>query len=600
MSLAVENVTPVTVHDPRIVQQDRVYPVLKGAQEILYKQFTTNSISSSSIHFVCPPPSQNLYVDRRIHLRLPVELTCSIDSGLKNDRLLFQPSCFAIRSYPLQKAMETIQMTINNQNMSINISDVLSAMEHFNISDKLRQVDFSKCATYPCAQFQNFSDSWNAVAPAAFTDVSTGVGLPQYYRSQKSALAQWEESPLGSVQKQMAFVITANPKTAGNALANAKIQFVSTEPLFLSPLFWGDCEYDDSAFYGVNQMSFTFNFVGNVANRMLAIDAVAADLATTATEAGVRALKMTNTVSFNPTLAADLTEGGSYEPAILFQYLTPQLTDRGTTENRVLNYPYFSVERWPSNSQTVASQASATFTSNNVQFSSIPSKLYIFVRPTNSVLQKNPCQPDCFAAIQSINLQWGNRSGLLASASLQQLYDISVRAGCVLCYNDWAGVPMAKHAASAVYGQAGQQVYGTGSVLGIDPIDLGLDSIDAPGKLQKTSVYVSVVARNRAGVSLSMELYVVAVSQGIFTLFNGQASSLIGVLNSNDVLNSHDQTAGKMLSYSDARRMYGGNFLSDLKADLRSLAKKKVPKMAGMGATGAARVSRQSLADRLA
>lgn len=606
MSLAVEKVTPVTVHDPRVVQQERVYPVLKGGQEVLYKQFTTNAVSSSSVHFVCPPPSQNLYVDRRIHLRLPVELDCSIASGLIDDRKLFNPSCFAIRSFPLQKAMETVQMTINNQSMSINIGDVLSALEHFNISDKLRQVDFSKCATYPVSQFQNLSDSWNAVAASAHTDTSTGVGLPQYYRSQKSALALWEESPAGSCQKQMPFVVTENPDTASNAVANAKIQFVSTEPLFLSPLFWGDCDHDDSAFYGVNNMSFTFNFVGAKANRMLAIDFVGSNLVTGLTEAAARALTMTSTASFNPSAIANaISECGSYEAALLFQYITPQLTDRGQAMNKVLNYPYFNIERWPSNAQSVGSQTEVTFTSNNVQLSSIPSKIYIFVRPTNSVLQKNPAQSDCFAAIKSVNLQWGNRSGLLASASIQQLYDISVRAGCCLSYNDWAGVPLAKAASPSDYGSAGNQVYGSGSVLAIDPIDLGLDAIDAPGKLQKTSLYCSVQAINRAETSLSMELYVVAVSQGIFTLFNGQASSLIGVLNSNDVLNSHEQTSGQMLSYSDARRMYGGNFLSDIKSDLRSLAKKKKPKMMGMGAnsggavSGAARVSRQSLAERL-
>lgn len=598
MSLAVESVTPVTVNDPRVVQQDRVYPVLKGGQEVLYKQYSTNSISSSSIHFVCPPPSQNLYVDRRIHLRLPVEISLTCGSGLTDNSYLFTPSCLAIRSFPLQKAMETVQMTINNQSMSVNIGDILSALEHFNVSDKLRQIDFTKCAVYPCASTQNFSDSWRTVAAAV---APTGAGVAQYTRGAKSELSLWEESRLGSVQTQMPFYVTNNQIVASNAVATAStIQFVSTEPLFLSPLFWGDSEYDDSAFYGVNNMSFTFNFVGNPGNRMLAIDAKSAALV--ASETAARALSVTASVNFEPALNAALSAAGSYEAALLFQYITPQLVDRGQSMNKVLNYPYFNMERWPSNAQSVAANASATFTSNNVQLSSIPSKIYIFVRPENALLQRNPCSPDCFARIESISLQWGNRSGLLASASTQQLYDIAVRAGCCLSYSDWAALPMAKSVAASGFGAS--SIYGTGSILAIDPIDLGLDSIDAPGKLQQTSLYVSVNARNVSGVTMNMQLYVVAVSQGIFTLFNGQASSLIGVLNSNDVLNSHEQSAGRLISYAEARRTYGGNFLSDLKADLHGLMKKKkaAPMGAGIsgaGATGAARVSRQTLRDRL-
>jgi hypothetical protein len=173
-----------------------------------------------------------------------------------------------------------------------------------------------------------------------------------------------------------------------------------------------------------------------------------------------------------------------------------------------------------------------------------------------------------------------------------------------MSYNDWACLPMPKAITSANFANTDStsQVYGTGSILAIDPIDLGLDSIDAPGKLQQTSVYCSFVGRNLANADQEMEMYVVAVSQGIFTLFNGQASSLIGILNSNDILNAHEQYSGEMLSYDDARDMYGGNFYSDIKSDLRNLKKKMVPKQTGMGkgsgVSGGARVGRRNLKER--
>lgn len=107
MSLALEKLTPITVNDPRIVQEPRVYPVLKGANEVLYKRFTTTSVSQSSINFSCPPPSQHVYVDRRVHLVLPVRITMTA-TGLDPGQLLLNPNQCCLRSYPAQKALDTV------------------------------------------------------------------------------------------------------------------------------------------------------------------------------------------------------------------------------------------------------------------------------------------------------------------------------------------------------------------------------------------------------------------------------------------------------------------------------------------------------------
>ena len=111
MSLALEKLTPITVNDPRVIQEPRVYPVLKGANEVLYKKFTTTSVSQSSINFSCPPPSQHVYVDRRVHLVLPVRMTLTA-TGLTPGQRILNPNQCCIRSYPAQKALDTVQMTI--------------------------------------------------------------------------------------------------------------------------------------------------------------------------------------------------------------------------------------------------------------------------------------------------------------------------------------------------------------------------------------------------------------------------------------------------------------------------------------------------------
>jgi len=577
MSLAIQRVQPVTVHDPRILQQERIFPVLKGGEQVLYKIYTTTSISSSSVTFHCPPPSSNLYVDRRIHLRMPVRVTIpAIASGVNDGVYVLAQNKFAIRSFPLQKAMETIQMTLNNQSMSINIGDMISALECYNTCNKLRAIDYSKCASYPVNQAQSFYQILSSERSGMTNPGSVQAGMP-------GKGCPWK------------LYSSSNAITAGNDTEVQYVDFVSCEPLFLSPLYWGADSGNDAGFYGLKTMDFTFNFNGNSANRMIAIDAVG--LYSTDDEAA-RALTLACSVDFQP---ASFSWSESV-PALLFQYITPQLVDRGNAMQQVLNYPYFNIERYPTDETTIVKNLgnSITINSTNVQLNSIPTKLYVFCRANNTQMQKNPYAPDAFyrlsqSAGSALTLQWGNRSGLLASASKQQLYDICVRAGCTLSYADWSGVAQQ----SAIVAAAGQLTastvfYGTGSVIAIDPIDLGLDSISAPGKLDQITLQVSATWENPSKVTSNCTMYVVAVSAGIFTLFNGQASCLIGVLNSTDILNSHAQSESKMLNYFDTKEIYGGGFLNDLKSNLRHLRSKKVAAV-----EGGSRVSRQTLASRL-
>jgi len=593
MSLALERINPITVHDPRIIQSDRTFPVLKGGEQVLYKIYTTTNISSSSITFHCPPPSANLYVDRRIHLRVPVRVTVPvIASGLINSTYVVSNGGFAIRSFPLQKAMETVQMTINNQAMSINIGDILSALEHYNSSLKLNSIDYSKCASYPASLCQQFGD---------IRGLSRSPLLPNSMSAHMN------------VPRSAPFTAVTNAVTSGNATgATVVIDFVSCEPLFLSPLFWGESSLNNSGFYGVKTMDFTFNFVGNAGNRMIAVDPyllyTAGDVTGTRDDTVACAATFN---SFNPAFSYS-TEA---VPALLFQYITPQLVDRGNAMQQVLNYPFSNIERYPNDSGTVPTAVASglptgqqtVINSSNVQLSSIPTKIYIFARANNTQMQLNPFSPDCFMRLDSLNLQWGNRSGLLAQASRQQLYDISVRAGCTQSYADWAGLPQAANigadradfTAGKQIGLVTQQYYGTGTIMAIDPVDLGLDSVDAPGKLEQITLQINgTYAWLGNTVPNGVTQYVVCVSAGVFTLFNGQASSLIGVLNSNDILNSHAQSGAQMLNYFDTKQVYGGGFLSDLASNLKHLKVKKA-KCAGGAVDGGRAIARGSLRDRL-
>lgn len=544
MSLAIDRLKPVTVNDPRIIQQKRIYPVLKGANEVLYKQFTTQSISQSSITFSCPPPSQNVYCDRRIHLVLPVRLTLTA-TGLDAGQLLLNPHQCCLRSYPAQKALDTVQMTLNNQSMSINIADSISAMEHFNIDRKLRAVDYSKCPTYGACQSQEFSDLFLA------------------NRSPMSSYGDGQDD-----LAPQAFPFTVVSQTNDNAgpgvsTAVSVVDFVTTEPLFLSPLYWGGFDNDVSAFYGLKTFDMVLNFANRGGNRMLAIDRVSA---------GVQL----NPTSWNTQMQfANFAGGFSYEqnqPVLLFQYLTPQMSDKAASMERILDYPFFQVERYPTDLPVLAPGSRTQVSSNNVQLNSIPSKMYIFARKRNADLLADPFSTDTFLKLNSINIQWGNRNGVLGGASNRQLYDLACKNGFTGTWAAWSGEKLNKPVlASAGFGTAAEQYAGLGSILALDTLDLGLSDLDAPGKLAQLMLQVTADITNVSTQPIQPTLYVVIISQGIFTIYNGQASSLVGVLTSQDILNSHKQTGHAMITYSEVRRINGGNFLSDIRDGLKEV-----------------------------
>lgn len=631
MSLALQSVTPITVHDPKVVQQDRIYPVLKGGQEVLYKQFVSTNVASTSVGFHCPPPSSHVYVDRCVHLRMPCRLKITANTltgqNLQNVVML-QPGCFSLRSFPIQRAMETVLMTINTQSMSVNIGDVISAFEHFNISSKAKAIDKSKCATYPCGMSQNFKD----LVPGA---VSTAAATGAVQSGVRSPLSQNDSAPSQGISKGAPFCIVLNPANSNNLIdaGGVIIDFVSTEALWLSPLYFGDACENDAAFFGVTGMDFTFNFVGNAANRMIAIDGVSNGAwivnGGATPEQNARSSTMTiqwafNSSGWNGLSTLAFSYGSTAQPTLLFQYITPQLVDRGSAMQKVLNYPMYTVVRYPVDQTSVAALGFSTtngnltesyttqlYSSTNVQLNTIPSKLYVFARQQNQGLQLNPYSPDSFMRLHpgTFNIQWGSRAGLLASASIEQLYDISVNAGCTLSFADWAGIGQASSwlgvklaGTTNGWGQVviNGQYYGTGTVFALDPVDLGLDSVDAPGKLEQITLQINGGYDNVANCSFTPTFYVVAISPGLFTLFNGQASMLIGVLNSNDILNSHKNSESEFHSYKDTKNIYGGNFLTDLKSDLKHL-RKKVPQasMSGAGLSGGVQVSRTALKDRL-
>lgn len=529
MSLSFEPIQPVAVFDPRVlINEKRSYAVLKCGSQTTFKAFTTTSVSLSSIQFSCPPPSGNVIVDRLCYLYLPVRLTFTAVSGATGDKVL-QPERDAPRAFPISSSIDTLSATINNQSVNINLADVIQALMHYNTDDDLKNRAYSMTPTYQ-DQSQNYGD---------------------LLLGHRNPLGYYGDAPDGAQMQRggFPFVIVQNPVATGpGQTLTAIVDVAFCEPLFLSPFYFG--KTNGCGFYNINTMDFNFTFLGGqqLASRMWSHNDQ-----TAGTLPIVTASCVFGQLNGGPTTQFP----GGQQPQMLFQYITPQETMVLPT-NMPITYPYFDTIRFPTDiNTTVNAGVTNTYSSNNIQLNSVPRRMYVYMRERNSDLYSNPNRTDTFFQISQMSIQFLNSSGLIASATIQNLYDMSRRNHCQMSWTQWSGGPVQSNNFSGLIGTIG-------SVICIEfARDIGLPSLMAPGILSQCQVQIQVTATNISGRSISPTLYIVPILEGTFSVVSmGSCSTQIGVISPQDILDANKQGA---ISYADVECVNGGDFWSGLK-----------------------------------
>jgi hypothetical protein len=524
MSLSFQPIEPVLVRDPRtILENARQFAVLKCGSTTTWKQWTSSSISTSSIQFTVTPPSGGIIIDRKIYFYLPVRL--SFTGTPSNGVTLLNVRRDAPRYMPIASCLDTIQMSINNQSVSFNCADVIHALLRYNTDAKLKTYDYSLTPSCP-DNCQNYADVYNSISSpmSQYTDYNN-------------------ESVMG--RGGFPFTIVANPVSNGDSPVTAIIDVAFCEPLFISPLYFG--MKNGSGFYNVNSMDFTMNFISQIANRMWSHDPTLATIVSSSATFGGQV--------GGPTT---LFTGGQV-PLLLIQYITPQETQL-LSPAMPITYPYFDVQRFITTFGPVAPQAIGTFqnyTSNNIQLSSIPRRIYAYVRMQNNDLYANASNTDSYFQINAVQLQLLNQSGLMSSATAMDLYKMSRKNHLNMSWTEWSGQPvMAGNWSAPISPVCGPICIELAS-------DVGLDSLSAPGKLQQTTLQVILSARNCSGRTITPSLYIVVINEGTFTIQGlGSASTNIGVITSKDIL---DCQSRPWVDYNDIQKVNGGDFFSGLR-----------------------------------
>jgi hypothetical protein len=507
MSLAVDPVHSVKSIDPRVNFNRQKYLIQQGASQCSFRVVNSNNVSNNSVQFTCPPPNVNVAVDRKVFIEIPIEFTFTGQSPVPfvpgQPNLIKYGSLDALRSYPLSKICSTVQVVLNNFTVTTNISDYCDALLHYNNELDTRCFELSGTPSM-LDSMQNYSD---------FTELGSARNVLANYGENSTENARGGYSGVN-------FVEVAVDGVTG--VITEKWLAIIYEPLFISPLLFGQRE--QMGLYGIQTFDITLNF-GDISYAWSHAE----------TPGGVTGLTVAGSIL-----------AGTRAPRAHFTYLTPQVNQL-LSPNCVYSYPYYSIDRYPTDAGTngILPRASESISSNNVQFSSIPRRVYVYLR--RSPLERRFTKTDTYARIDSVSINFNNKSGLLSAGTSFDLYHMSVRNGLKCSWDQWNKYQ--------------------GSILCLDfARDMSLGPLEVPGVLGTYQFQITVNYTNVNTVeTIKYQLMVVSVSEGMFTVDKQTSMGQIGVVAPEEILNDMSIPIADYYSAMQGANFYGGAFMDTVK-----------------------------------
>ena len=519
----------VLVKDDRLNVTDSIeYAVEKGGQNMTSSTFNAITFSTSSHVFNIQIPSEQTLIDRRILWQSQVVLKIVATPPIGQYAIGYG-STDALSAFPLHQLTSVMTCTINNNSVSINMRDVLPAI--------LRMNDIRELQRY---------NGYTPVAYDLLASYADGLG------SNLNSLGGWQNAADNDLLPRGSWVLDAvgtadpgnNPVTPSalavgtGAAQTFYVMFTVSEPLLVSPFLFAHPKSNNQGIYGVQNMNFVFN-IGD------------------ATRVWRSATGFISSVSVQSFQLSRL----------IFNFLTPHPSDLMPARNVV---PFYELPRYITSAGNIAAGATTTVKTNSLQLNQIPDKLIVFVRDQKSnspatAWAATGIRPDYFLEIGSavaggVTINFNNMSGILASATQQDLYRYSVENGSNqswLEYSGFANVP-------GPFG-VGRSLPTTGSMLVLafgKDIQLTEDFY-APGSLGNFNLQLNLTVTNQTALEVAAEVVIITVNSGCFVCERGTSSTYTGILTKADVLQASEQPA---YHRSDVHRMVGGGFLDTLKS----------------------------------
>lgn len=535
---------PVLVKDSRINDITDVldYAVHSGASSNTLQQFPSVNASASSVSFNIQVPSESIVISREVLIDTDIHFTLNI-SNVPNASVAFNYGVTdSLQAFPFSSLLTTLNASINNTSVSVNLQDVLPALLRLNDSRELYKYN-GMCPSLPDQAYKFYTDALgtNNNPLSGYSNASYDVDL----------LPRGAHPVSISLRRFVAGVDTdASPVSTGlnNSWVVSCVVRV-TEPVFLSPFIFGNPEFNKQGMVGINNMNFVMN-----------IDATCKRFFSTS----------------NSTYTHTISLGTAVQPQpfqncrMLLNFLSTQPTDLVPARNVL---PYMDFPRYISlatSNPNIPAGSSTTIVTNSIQLNQIPDYFIIMVRkPMSAQTIKDTT---CFLPINSISVNLNNTSGLLSSATQQDLWRISVANNSTQNWAEFSG----RAFRNAITG-VGSFVATTGSLLILSPArDLSLPSYLSSGSIGQYVFQANINVTNNELNALTPEVVVICVNSGIFTTLAGSSSIYTGVLTKQMVLDAQQDESGSAMSSVSYQRLVGGVLSNQISSAMRKIPYKKV------------------------
>ena len=572
----------ILIEDSRIadITPTEVFGVQSSASQSTYQQFQAVSTSNSSIVFNVQIPSENIVIDR--HVLLASQVALQINAGsVPNGSQVFQYGLTdALQAFPLNSLFTTIQATINNVSVSTNLQDVLPMLMRMSSRRELARYN-SLTPSLPDSTWGEYKSApgSNCNPLASYENASYDEDLEP--RGAFALDFLQIDRYVNGVYTDHSPISTEAPGVVNTWKIFLKVSL--TEPfLALSPFI--NCEPQMSAgLVGVNNLSMVLN-VDNSCRRVFS----------TANNAVVGGNSLQGYINSIALGWADAPDGGASQAVgfqntrLLFNFLSlqPEQYAKISTKNVV---PYLDYPRYLTtftSGTNIAPGATATLTSQSIQLNQVPDLILISARVPMS--SQNWNYTSSFLAIEGISVNFNNASGLLASATQQDLYNLSYRNGSCQSYYEFKGeagvvgnpVPPAPATGLTI------NVPTTGSLLVMNPVfDFSLPSYLSSSSLGQYQFQFNLRVKNQYDFTINQpEICIITINSGIFATQQGTSQIFTGILTKEQVLRTKEQNPVPHLDSVEYKRMVGGKLQNRGMGNLMKMVKEKMAglKMPGM------------------
>lgn len=482
------------------------YNILKPCTDISLQNYVAQSFSDSLVSFNITAPSLQSFLDRKVLMKFQALFTITTSGRASN---IFSSTSSlgglaALRQVgPFQQACSNVVINCNNTALNYTPQYMQSALVRYGQFYDQANTDIGGLGF--CDQSQKYSDVTGPRSPLSlYTDTFPTEARGDSYDS---------------------IVIT-------NISVNQATVLISwTEQFLYAPFTPYGSLSDEIGLAGLNSLQFTFN-IGSVAN-MLSVDYDAVGLG--------------NAVS----VVGSLTAPGVLQPPTIYMtWLNSAFA--GEQFMRENKYGLSIYNNYLTSNFTIgANVQNYPVTTQVTQLNSVPSAVFLYCQQSKGTY--NSGSTDTFLKIESINMTFGNKTGILSASNNATLYQMSSNSGLKLSHMQFA-----KH---------------VGSIIKIDfakQVPLSEDTyVGSPGLY---TLQFNLLVSNLRNSSVAFDCIVLSQSEAILMLQNAQAFLNTALVMPADVIRSRIETGNVTANDNELGELAGGDLTKSVKAFSKRVA----------------------------